>query len=89
MRSKADASVKATGEPDQYIPCDILVVAIGQNIETDHFAEAGIPVERGKIVTTAGGDFLDMPGVFAGGDCKWSGYCDQSDCGKKSCSRQH
>ena len=61
--------VKATGEPDQYIPCDILVVAIGQNIETDHFAEAGIPVERGKIVTTAGGDFLDMPGVFAGGDC--------------------
>ena len=63
------ASVKATGEPDQYIPCDILVVAIGQNIETDHFAEAGIPVERGKIVTTAGGDFLDMPGVFAGGDC--------------------
>ena len=62
------ASVKATGEPDQYIPCDILVVAIGQNIETDHFAEAGIPVERGKIVTTAGGDFLDMPGVFAGGD---------------------
>ena len=63
------ASVKATGEPDQYIPCDILVVAIGQNIETEHFAEAGIPVERGKIVTTAGGDFLDMPGVFAGGDC--------------------
>ena len=63
------ASVKATGEPDQYIPCDVLVVAIGQNIETDHFAEAGIPVERGKIVTTAGGDFLDMPGVFAGGDC--------------------
>ena len=65
---KADQQ-KATGEPDQYIPCDILVVAIGQNIETDHFAEAGIPVERGKIVTTAGGDFLDMPGVFAGGDC--------------------
>ena len=65
---KADQQ-KATGEPDQYIPCDILVVAIGQNIETEHFAEAGIPVERGKIVTTAGGDFLDMPGVFAGGDC--------------------
>ena len=63
------ASVKPNGEPDQYIPCDVLVVAIGQNIETEHFAEAGIPVERGKIVTTAGGDFLDMPGVFAGGDC--------------------
>ena len=80
MRSKGGrASVKATGEPDQYIPCDILVVAIGQNIETDHFAEAGIPVERGKIVTTAGGDFLDMPGVFAGGDCaSGPATCDQA-----------
>ncbi len=63
------ASVKATGQEDIYIPCDVLVVAIGQNIETEHFEEAGIPVEWGKIVTTPGGDFANMPGVFAGGDC--------------------
>ena len=63
------ASVKATGEEDVYIPCDILVVAIGQNIETKHFEEAGIPVFNGKIITDSTGAFKDMPGVFAGGDC--------------------
>ena len=51
------ASIKPTGEEDIYIPCDILIVAIGQNIETRHFEEAGIPVERGKILTKSTGTF--------------------------------
>lgn len=63
------ASIKPTGEEDIYIPCDVLIVAIGQNIETRHFEESGIPVERGKIVTESSGAFENMPGVFAGGDC--------------------
>ena len=63
------AGVKPTGEKDIYIPCDVLIVAIGQNIETRHFEEAGIPVSRGKIVTASTGAIADMPGVFAGGDC--------------------
>ncbi len=63
------ASVKPTGEEDLYIPCDFLVMAIGQNIETKHFEEAGIPVSRGKIVTKSTGAFENMRGVFAGGDC--------------------
>ena len=63
------ASIKPTGEEDVYIPCDVLIVAIGQNIETRHFEEAGIPVSRGKIVTESSGTFENMPGVFAGGDC--------------------
>lgn len=63
------ASVKPTGEEDIYIPCDFLIVAIGQNIETKHFEEAGIPVARGKIVTKSTGAFENMKGVFAGGDC--------------------
>lgn len=63
------ASVKPTGEDNIYIPCDILIKAIGQDIETSHFAEAGVPVARGKIVTQSTGDFENMPGVFAGGDC--------------------
>lgn len=63
------AGIRPTGEPDVYIPCGILVIAIGQNIETRHFEEAGIPVERGKIVTRNTGAFEHMPGVFAGGDC--------------------
>lgn len=63
------AGIRPTGEPDVYIPCDILVVAVGQNIETRHFEEAGIPVERGKIVAGSTGAFEHMPGLFAGGDC--------------------
>ena len=63
------ASIKPTGEEDIYIPCDVLIVAIGQNIETHHFEQAGIPVERGKIITKSTGAFENLPGVFAGGDC--------------------
>lgn len=63
------ASIKPTGEEDLYIPCDVLIKAIGQNIETRHFEEAGIPVARGRIVTKSSGTFANMPGVFAGGDC--------------------
>lgn len=63
------ASVRPTGEDDIYIPCDVLVVAIGQNIETAHFEAAGIPVSRGKILTTSTGAVEDMPDVYAGGDC--------------------
>ncbi len=63
------ASVRPTGEDDIYIPCDVLVVAIGQNIETAHFEAAGIPVSRGKIITTSTGAVEDMPDVYAGGDC--------------------
>lgn len=63
------ASVKPSGEPEEFIPCSTLVVAIGQNIETEHFADAGVPVERGKIMAEKFGGFSDIPGVFAGGDC--------------------
>ena len=63
------ASIKPTGEEDLYIPCDVLIKDIGQNIETRHFEEAGIPVARGRIVTKSSGTFANMPGVFAGGDC--------------------
>lgn len=63
------ASVKPTGEKDIYIPCDVLIVAIGQNIETRHFEESGVQVSRGKIVATSTGALANMPGVFAGGDC--------------------
>ena len=63
------ASVKASGEEEQFIPCTTLIVAVGQSIETKHFQEAGLPVERGKILTETSGGFSDIPGVFAGGDC--------------------
>lgn len=63
------ASVKPTGEEDIYIPCTTLIVAIGQDIEFQHFEEAGVPVKRGRIMSEKYGGFDDIPGVFAGGDC--------------------
>ena len=63
------ASVRPTGEEDEFIPCQTLIVAIGQDIEYQHFEEAGVPVSRGKIMTEKYGGFDNIPGVFAGGDC--------------------
>lgn len=63
------ASVKATGEDNILIPCQTVIVAIGQDIEYQHFADAGVPVNRGVIQTGRHGGFDLLPGVFAGGDC--------------------
>ena len=63
------AGVKATGEEDILIPCTTIIVAIGQDIEYQHFADAGVPVKCGVIQTERYGGFDLLPGVFAGGDC--------------------
>lgn len=63
------AGVKATGEEDIMIPCQTVIVAVGQDIEYQHFAEAGVPVNRGVLQTGRHGGFDLLPGVFAGGDC--------------------
>ena len=58
-----------SGEKDEFYPCTTLIIAIGQNIETAHFEEAGFPVEWGQIMADKFGGFAGIPGVFAGGDC--------------------
>lgn len=63
------AGMKPSGEAEFLIPCTTIIVAIGQDIESKHFEDAGLPVERGKIMARSYGGFDDMPGVFAGGDC--------------------
>lgn len=63
------ASVRPTGEDEMMIPCTTIIVAIGQDIESKHFADAGVPVNRGVIQAGRHGGFDLLPGVFAGGDC--------------------
>lgn len=63
------ASVKPTGEDDILVPCQRLIVAIGQDIKYQHFEEAGVPVQRGRISVEKFGGFENVPGIFAGGDC--------------------
>ncbi len=63
------ADVVSSGEPMELVPCDIVVVAIGQSIETQYFAEEGIPIHRGVIAAEDWTAVENANGVFAGGDC--------------------
>lgn len=51
------------------LAADIIVIAIGQDIETWDFEKDGIPVRKGVIDALSTADVKDIPGVFAGGDC--------------------
>lgn len=63
------ASVYSADEEIETMDCDILIVAIGQDIESENFKKSGIPVKRGTIDALMTADFEGIPGVFAGGDC--------------------
>lgn len=62
------APMKANMEP-QFIPCDLIVVAIGQNLESQHFADSGLTIVHNQIVTDNTGKVPNMEGIFSGGDC--------------------
>ena len=51
------------------IPCDIVIVAVGQGIESRHFEDSGVPVHWGTIEALEEASVKDIPGIFAGGDC--------------------
>lgn len=51
------------------IPCDIVVVAIGQGIAIRPFEEAGVSVKKGTISAMSDSEVTDVRGVYAGGDC--------------------
>lgn len=63
------ADVFDNGQDRELIPCDVVVVAIGQAIETQYFEEEGIPIKRGVIAAQEWTAVDNAPGVFAGGDC--------------------
>jgi NADPH-dependent glutamate synthase beta subunit-like oxidoreductase len=56
-------------QPELAIPCDIVIMAVGQAVETEAFAKAGLPMGRGTLSADPGAAVKDMPGVFTGGDC--------------------
>ena len=59
---------KASRE-ERRISADLIVVAIGQGIETQGFQSEKIAIKRGAFVAQTSGQIGDMDGVFAGGDC--------------------
>ncbi|MGI6229451.1 MAG: NAD(P)-binding protein [Tractidigestivibacter sp.] len=55
--------------PERTIPCDLVLVAIGQAIESAPFGAQGIPTSRGRIVADKDGSIEGFDGLFSGGDC--------------------
>ena len=65
---------KAASKDEMLLESDLIVVAIGQGIETKSFEEHGIKVKRGVISALNTGNITPQDGemsegVFAGGDC--------------------
>ena len=56
--------------PEEEIPCDIVIAAIGQAIEFSHFQKAGISATRaGTLQADTSGAVAGANGIYAGGDC--------------------
>ena len=59
--------------PEETIPADVIVIAIGQDIDSKPFAEAGVDTKRGALLASAAGEVKvggqKLAGVFTGGDC--------------------
>ena len=65
---------RAASKDEVLLESDLIVVAIGQGIETKSFEEHGIKVQRGVISALNTGNITPQDGemsegVFAGGDC--------------------
>lgn len=51
------------------LACDVVVVAIGQDVLSQHFAAEGLECERNTFVVDDGLRCIGAPHVYAGGDC--------------------
>lgn len=51
------------------IPADVIIVAIGQGIETHGFENTDIKISRGTIDAMPDSKISNTDGIFAGGDC--------------------
>lgn len=55
--------------PENRIEADLIVLAIGQGVETRGFEQMGIQINRGSIAAHEDSRIPTGDGIFAGGDC--------------------
>ena len=71
--SRYDSAGFVTTEHSSRYPyrfkCDYLILGVGQRCDTECFAAAGIPTERGRILAGTDCFVQEADGVFSGGDC--------------------
>lgn len=68
-RDGRPSPVDAVSKPEQRVPCDILLVAVGQDIVSEPFEQFGMPANRRVFQSGRDTSVESMPGVFVGGDC--------------------
>ena len=56
-------------QPEERIACDVVLMAVGQVVDSKGFAQAGVPTDHNNIVTADDGSVPGLEGVFSGGDC--------------------
>jgi len=56
-------------QPEERIECDIVIVAIGQAIQSEYFSGCGLQLNYDMLQAELSCAVPGMPGVFAGGDC--------------------
>jgi glutamate synthase (NADPH/NADH) small chain len=66
-----DGKLQATGETHT-LQADTVLKAIGQRLGNHLLAQAGLLLQDGRIATDAAGQ-TNLPGVWAGGDCRAGG----------------
>ncbi len=61
-------SPRKADKAEERLECDIILMAVGQDIISKPFAQAGIATNRGQLQADASGA-LNRVGMYAGGDC--------------------
>ncbi|HIY06535.1 MAG TPA: FAD-dependent oxidoreductase [Candidatus Evtepia faecigallinarum] len=68
-RDGRPAPVDAVSKAEVRIPCDVILVAVGQDIVSEPFEQFGMPAQRRVFQSERDTAVPSMPGVFVGGDC--------------------
>ena len=60
----------AAKKPERRIEADVILIAVGQDIDVDPFVDFGMHAERGSFIANGQLESPDLPGVYVGGDCQ-------------------
>mgnify|MGYP004730228775 CR=1 FL=1 len=69
MDERGKPKISAASLPERRIEADMIIVAIGQGIESDAFDQSGVKITRGRIAAQDSSQLDENSNVFAGGDC--------------------
>jgi glutamate synthase (NADPH/NADH) small chain len=70
-QTQVDGRLQATGETE-VLQADMVLKAIGQQLGNPMLSQSGLALKAGRIATDAEGQ-TNLPGVWAGGDCRAGG----------------